>query len=117
MFDDYLENKETYFSLEQYLFDFLHIKLKENKKNKQDFKVPFYKTTFANGMPFMDGNPILSAKNEHTGELLRVVLDEDAAGISHFRESKEPGEELVIIGTISDLEEVKKEILKWIEKQ
>jgi hypothetical protein len=37
---------------------------------------PWLKTSFANGQPFRDGNPIFSALSEHVGRAIRIIQTE-----------------------------------------
>ena len=117
MFEKYLEDVRIYLDLESNLIDFFKSKLGELKKNKSSYKIQYYKTTFSNGMPFMDGNPIFSVRNEDEGKILRIVLDADASDLVTLDETCEQDKEMVVIGNILLLEKIKTKICEWLEQQ
>ncbi|MGY2292371.1 hypothetical protein ACW9H6_21915 [Pseudomonas sp. SDO528_S397] len=116
MFNEYLTNKDCYFELERSFYDYFRLKVQASKTAVEVFKAPCYNTFFSNGLPFMDGNPIFSAKNEVSGQILRVVLDEDVHELCSYRD-KEAGCELVVIGNLALLDEIKEKISAWISAQ
>jgi hypothetical protein len=114
VFDNYLSDRETYLNLENFFIDFFISKLEILDKNRNVFTIPFYKTTFQNGEPFMDGNPIFSVKNEINGEILRVIIDENNYKLELLNKKSEFGKELVVIGNITMLDDIKEKIDKWL---
>jgi hypothetical protein len=82
----------------------------------KNFKAPFYNTAFSDGTPFREGNPIFSARNEVTGKILRIVLDEDDAPLVTYHD-KDMGCELVIIARIALLKQISEEMVEWINSQ
>lgn len=116
MFNEYLNNKDCYLELERSFYDYFQLTVQASGVGAEVFKVPYYNTFFSNGLPFMDGNPIFSAKNEVNGQIIRVVLDEDVNELCSYRD-KEAGCELVVIGNLSVLDEIKKKISAWISAQ
>lgn len=116
MFNDHPDNKNYYLELERSFYDYFRFKVQASQVAVEEFKVPYYNTYFSNGLPFMDGNPIFSAKNEVNGQVHRVVLAENVHELCSYRD-KEAGCELVIIGNLALLEEIKKKISTWISTQ
>ncbi|MGC5701688.1 hypothetical protein J4P02_15935 [Pseudomonas sp. NFXW11] len=116
MFNDYLNNKDCYLELERSFYDYFRLRAQASPVGEKVFKVPYYNTFFSNGLPFMDANPMFSAKNEVNGQILRVVLDEDAHELCSYRD-KEAGCELVLIGKLALLDEINKKISAWINAQ
>lgn len=116
MFKDYLTDRDCYESLECYLYDYFRLSLQACAVKNEIFKAPYYNTFFVNGEPFLDGNPIFSAKNEITGQILRVVLDEDINYLCSYRD-KEGGSELVVVGNLALLDEIKGIMFRWVHAQ
>lgn len=116
MFKGYLDDVSCYQRLERYFYDFFCSEAQANGLDVGGFKMPYYNTTFSNGMPFMDGNPIFSAKNEVSGQIVRVVLDEDMKQFTSYRD-KDSGCELVVVGNLELLDEVKEQVSEWIKAQ
>ncbi|WP_397431561.1 hypothetical protein [Pseudomonas chlororaphis] len=116
MFNGYLDDKDCYLRLERYFYDFFCLEIQANGIDVGKFKMPFYNTTFSNGIPFMDGNPIFSAKNEVNGQILRAVLDEDTHQFTSYHD-KNLGCEFVIVGNLELLDNIKKQISEWIRAQ
>ncbi|BBP69567.1 hypothetical protein PHLH6_15710 [Pseudomonas sp. Seg1] len=116
MFNDYLHNLDCYFRLERSFYEFFRLEAQTNKIDIKGFKAPYYNTTFSNGTPFMDGNPIFSARNEANGQILRVILEQDTDELVSYRD-KELGCELVVIGNVNSLEEIKRKIAEWTKIQ
>jgi hypothetical protein len=117
MFENYLEDIAVYLKLEKHFADFFKLKLNELNKSKDLYTMPFYKTTYGNGAPFMDGNPIFSVKNELKKTLLRVIIDDDTGKLTSTDEKCEFGKERVVVGNIFMLKEMQAEICKWLEEQ
>ena len=116
MFNDYLNNEQCYIELERYLYDRFFIECKAGEQKLTKFKAPFYNTTFSNGIPFREGNPIFSARNEVSGTILRIVLDEDTDSLVSYRD-KHMGCELVIIAKVAISEHITKEMAEWVRSQ
>ncbi|WP_347900800.1 hypothetical protein [Pseudomonas purpurea] len=116
MFERYLESEAVYRDFERHFVAFFFLKLAQGGKLREDFATPVYNTRFANGVPFMDGNPIFSAKNKRSGATLRVVID-DGDGFSSYDERKDSGVECVIIGDIKYLADIEKAFSEWVDQQ
>ena len=56
-------NIDKYKALEKYIENMFVYLLKEVSSHMSDWVFPYFKTTYADGNPLMDGNPIFSAKN------------------------------------------------------
>jgi hypothetical protein len=117
MFENYLDDVNVYLELEKFFSDYFNLKLKELRINKDFFKIPFYKTVFNNGMPFMDGNPIFSVKNEIKETILRIIIDEDVNELTLLNQKSEFGKEFIVIGNIGMLDDISIKIYKWLEEQ
>ncbi|VVP99280.1 hypothetical protein PS925_02141 [Pseudomonas fluorescens] len=116
MFNYYLNSKSCYLRLEQDFYDFFYLEALKKQIDFKIFKVPYYNTFFSNGTPLMDGNPIFSARNELSGQILRVVLDEGAEKLSFYYD-KDAGCELVIFGRLSFMDKIKTKISAWVLAQ
>jgi hypothetical protein len=113
---EYLSDKDCYLRLERIFYDFFRVEVQKSQSITAVFKAPYYNTFFSNGTPFMDGNPIFSVRNEVSGQILRIVLDEEVDELSSYQD-KEAGCELVIFGNLSLMDEIKKMISAWIKAQ
>ena len=116
MFDEYRADTAVYQALERHFSEFFQAEIKRRHADATRMKTPYYKTTFANGQPFFDGNPIFSAKHERTGDTLRVVLDEDIQPLSSYLD-KEGQSERVIVGHVSALADIRQQVAQWIAVQ
>ncbi|WP_455914125.1 hypothetical protein [Pseudomonas syringae] len=116
MFDDYLNDEQSYIRLERYLWDLFFLECDARGVESKNFKAPFYNTAFSDGTPFREGNPIFSARKEVTGKILRIVLDEDAVPLVTYQD-KDMGCELVIIARIALLKQISEEMVEWIKSQ
>lgn len=116
MFDDYLREEQNYIQLEQYLYDRFLLACNEEETEIKELKAPFYNTAFSDGTPFRDGNSIFSARNEITGRILRIVLDEDVDLLVLYRD-KDMGCELVIIARVGLLEHITEKMAEWLRAQ
>lgn len=116
MSGEYLSGMDRYLRLEQDFYNFFHLEVQKSQIVTELFKAPYYNTFFSNGTPFMDGNPIFSVRNEVSGQILRIVLDEEVDELSSYQD-KEAGCELVIFGNLSLMDEIKKMISAWIKAQ
>ena len=116
MFDDYLNDEQSYIRLERYLYDLFFQECDTRGIESKNIKAPFYNTAFSDGTPFRDGNPIFSARNEVTGNILRIVLDEDTVPLVTYHD-KDMGCELVIIARIALLKQISEELVGWVKSQ
>jgi hypothetical protein len=116
VFNSYLDNAQSYADLEQHLYELFHSEAQVHGLDAGKFKVPYCNTKFADGTPCQDGNPIFSARNESNGQILRIVLDEDIATLVSYSD-KEMNCELVLVGKVALLDEIKKLMRKWIRSQ
>lgn len=116
MFDEYRADTAVYQALERHFSEFFQAEIKRRQADANLMKTPYYRTTFANGQPFFDGNPIFSAKYERTGDTLRVVLDEDIQPLSSYLD-KEGQSERVIVGHVSALADIRQQVAQWIAVQ
>ncbi|CAK14580.1 hypothetical protein PSEEN1733 [Pseudomonas entomophila L48] len=74
---------------------------------------PLYRTTYSNGTPFLDGNPISSAKDIIKKRTLRVIIEGCTHDFSTYTESCGHGTETVLTDGIDDLEKIKNHINTW----
>lgn len=116
MFNSYLDNAQSYIGLERHLYELFYSEAQEHGLDAGKFKVPYCNTKFSDGTPCQDGNPIFSTKNESNGQILRIVLDEDIDTLVSYHD-KEMNRELVLVGKVALLDEIKKEMCKWIRSQ
>lgn len=116
MFNGYFNDEHCYIELERHLYDCFFFECKANELELAKFKAPFYNTTFSNGTPFRDGNPIFSARNEVSGTILRIVLDEDADSLVSYRD-KHMGREFVVIAKVALLEHITGKMAEWVRSQ
>lgn len=58
--NDYLDNEKVYLALESFLKDYFLSFVRCDKA----VDCPYYNTFFSNGKPFMDGDPIFSARKK-----------------------------------------------------
>ena len=114
LFENYLNDMDCYISLESHFFGFFQGLICRLKIDEGRVKFPFYKTCFSNGVPFFDGNPIFSAKDNQSGKILRVVLDDEVDRLKYFND-KDGGCEFVIVGSIMMLSLIEKEIANWVK--
>lgn len=115
LFENYLGDPGCYARLESHFFCFFQDLIEQMGLNEGRFNFPFYKACFSNGVPFFDGNPIFSAKDNQSGKTLRVVLDEQSDRVTSFYDNHE-GREFVIVGSILMLSFIKKEIVNWLKE-
>lgn len=109
MFNDYLDDEKVYLALESFLKDYFLSFVRCDKA----VDCPYYNTFFSNGKPFMDGDPIFSARKKSNGAILKVVLDEDVDSLSEFDKVVEGKPVHVIVANISSLNSIKKKIVIW----
>ena len=121
-FDNFLEDAQTYLSLEIFWIDLFFSILDSLNLEKSEWITPYYNTSFINGEKFMDGNPIFSAKSTITEKTIRII-QEDSLDYKEFSFwidfSLEEGifkNELVITCFLneSNLEKIKTEITNWV---
>ena len=109
MFDNYLEDVNTYNELESYFVKYFEIIAGE----LHEYIYPYYKTTFSNGIPFMDADPIFSAKKNSTDNILKVIIEDDCQEMNSFYNNNET--EFVLIGSLAHLESLLNEIKLWVD--
>ena len=69
-------NIDKYKALEKYIENMFVYLLKEVSSHMSDWVFPYFKTTYADGNPLMDGNPIFSAKNTSTKRIIKIIVDD-----------------------------------------
>lgn len=115
MFNDYLSTPSTYKKLENHIKEiFIELATSYNM-DIESFIIQFYNTAFSDGTPFMDANPIFSAKHKKTGTILKIVLDENIKKTIFSTKQSELGPETSIISTQKNLTSIKNEISKWLK--
>ncbi len=108
LFEDFLENKDTYHAVEQMWKEFF-----DAFAEKHGFSYrPYLKTTYINGVPFYNGNPIFTAFNEAINRAIRIIqINKEEAGDLHIsgwvdtfelEEDQPPIHELVISLVLSE---------------
>ncbi len=117
MYTDYLKNPESHKQLEEYFFEIFNNELQKRRSIAKDFTATHYSAHFADGTPFMDANPISSAKNTRTGNILRVVITEDVSEDAINQNSIDDFEELCLVMKISDISLAQQDISSWIAEQ
>lgn len=117
MFEGFLSNPEIYKYLEQDFERIFAALLEKEQMNKEDFKIPYYNTCFANGKPFMDGNPMFSAKNLVTGNTLRVVMDSNGVETTLLGRNTDDSQDFCIFCSIDNLHRTHEKMSEWIKKQ
>jgi hypothetical protein len=117
MFDDFLENKNSYFLLEQYWIDFFYSILNERNEPVEEWIVPYYNTTFKNGEKFMDGNPIFSAKSYSTNKIIRIIQEiyEGEYTLNYWIEHDKKELVLVVVLCKENISRIKYIINDWID--
>lgn len=115
MFNDYLSTPSTYKNLENHIKE-IFIKLATSYNiDAERFIMQFYNTTFSDGTPFMDANPIFSVKHKKTGTILKIILDENIKKTICSTKKSELGPETSIISNQKNLTSIKNEISKWLK--
>ncbi|NIF19975.1 hypothetical protein [Pantoea sp. Cy-639] len=117
MFEDYLDNPETYHRLEARFLEIFFEEVARCGFKKDVFKCPHYNARFANGTPFMDANPIFSASHRITGNIIRVVICEGVSDYSINKNKIDDGVELCLIIKLSHVKRTRREIHSWIKSQ
>ena len=119
MFDDFLENMNTYIALEQFWIQLCYSELNKQGISSDDWIIPFYNTYFNNQEKEMDGNPIFSAKSKRAGKIIKIIQTHDDSNIVDTWNDKFDGnEEFVIFLTWSseNIEKTKFFISNWLNK-
>ena len=117
MFENYLSHPEIYQALEEHFEKTFNTLLKKENLDQEQFQTPYYRTHFANGMPFMNGNPIFSTKHLSNQDRLRVILDIDASDTTCFENKLNNSKELCICGSVQNIEQFKKAMNNWLKQQ
>ncbi|MDX7986227.1 hypothetical protein FE392_02605 [Xenorhabdus sp. 12] len=115
MFENYLNDEQVYYELEQY-WDSLFFSV--NDSSSDEWIAPYYNTYYNNGLKFMDANPIFSAKSKVTDKSIKIIQEplEELDSVQYWIDSNEKNE-LVIICSFSEenILAVKKLIKKWLK--
>ncbi|WP_244967860.1 hypothetical protein [Xenorhabdus budapestensis] len=115
MFENYLNDEQIYCELEQY-WNSLFFNMINGSGD--EWIVPYYNTSYNNGLKFMDANPIFSAKSKITDKSIKIIQEplEELDSIQYWVDSNGKNE-LVIICSFSEknLSDVKKLIKKWLK--
>lgn len=109
MFNNYLFDANEYLELESSLRDFFLSIVDTGNP----VECPYYNTTFSNRTPFMDGDPIFSARKKNNGEIIKVVIDEGTDSIIEFDNQVDGSSIHVIVTNVFALELIKKGIINW----
>ncbi|WP_154660609.1 hypothetical protein [Pseudomonas cremoricolorata] len=113
MYEDYLTSAISYHRLED-CFARTFKKAIEADGLSGNFLTPYYQTTFNNGQPFRDANPIFSAKNLKSSNSIRIIIEEDSNNVSVIEENKDTGLETIAFGGIENLNELLESLYHWI---
>jgi hypothetical protein len=117
MFDDFLENKNSYFLLEQYWIDLFYSILSDRNEPVGEWTVPYYNTTFKNGEKCMDGNPIFSAKSDATNKIIRIIQEiyEGEYNLSYWVERDKKEIVISVVLCEENISKIKCIINDWID--
>ena len=118
MLNDFINNRKTYFVLEQFWTLLFYSVLIENKIAFEEWITPFYNTYFINQEKDMDENPVFSAKSVRTGRIIRIVQSNDEQDIfDSWEDNFDGNDELVIYLTWSNknIENAKSLISSWLK--
>ncbi|GLO58908.1 hypothetical protein GIB19_27900 [Pseudomonas sp. ITEM 17296] len=113
MYDDFLSNIETYTKLEE-LFKSAFAAHTKTTSSTSHYITPFYNTTFKNGQPFRNANPIFSALNLKSKKLIRIIIEENEHNISVVEKKTDHGTETIIFGGTTNLSEILIKMQEWI---
>lgn len=116
MHTDFRESPEKYKLLEEFFLKIFNEEIKD-QKIRAEFTTPHYSAHYADGTPFMDGNPIFSAKNTVTGNILRIVINEDVSKYAKNLNTIDDFEELCLVMNISEIGLARQDISSWIAQQ
>jgi hypothetical protein len=115
MSDNSLADRDESAVLEDCLKEFFLRSLAQTGAEPGDWTIPFFTTSFADGTPFCDGNPVFSAANENKKVLLRVVLDDQAAEPFEYDDHWNGRyAERVVVGRVADLDAIKDRMISWL---
>ena len=109
------EDIDEYRFLENYIKNIFLEVLLERSMKKEDWEIPFFNTYYEDGTPFMDGNPIFSAKNLETGNIIKVVADKNCGGIIEFEDRFDNRKMNVIVFPISNIDFLKEALYKHVK--
>lgn len=118
MLNDFIDNRKTYFVLEQFWTLLFYSVLIENKIAFEEWITPFYNTYYNNQEKDMDENPVFSAKSVRTGRIIRIVQSNDEQDIfDSWDDNFDWNDELVIYLTWSNknIENAKSLISSWLK--
>lgn len=82
MFTGFLDNDDLYYKVESY-WEKKCLALMQNCKNKENWKT-WLKTSYVNGQPFLDGNPIYSLINFNVKRAIKVIQVEEEGNLLDF---------------------------------
>lgn len=117
MFEDYLNNKESYERLECYFVNMFLEEIRSRNIPPTEFRLPHYNARFVDGTPFMDANPIFSASHLSTKNILRVVITDDVSEFSTNENVIDDFLETCAIMKIYEINKARIIISNWIETQ
>ena len=81
------KNTDEYKQLECYIESMFIKLLTLNSVSKDTWIFPYFKVKYSNGTPFMDGNPIFSAKDLHGKKIIKIIIDDEYETIVDFEGS------------------------------
>ncbi|MFM9924407.1 hypothetical protein VLK31_15540 [Variovorax sp. H27-G14] len=116
MFENYLQDASVYQKLERHFVDLFQSKIGNLEKHDTPYTIGYYNTKFSNGVPFRNGNPIFSVKNEQIGSLLIIIIDE-VDNLVSYDSTASAGVERVVIGNIHMLHEINAKLFEWLDEQ
>lgn len=117
MFDDFLENEETYLALEQFWTTLFCSMLNNRNDNLDKWIIPYYNTYFRNGQKDMDGNPIFSAKSKQIGRIIRIIQTADDEDIfDYWREDRKYEIVIVLTSCKENIDKAKSVINDWLNE-
>ncbi|WP_043196032.1 hypothetical protein [Pseudomonas putida] len=112
MHGDYLTNSTAHTALEQ-LFTDAFTQTVSKYKDHANLIAPFYRTTFDNGQPFGDANPIFSARDIERKKIIRIIIEDEVDKISTDYKNTDYGEETIVFGGIANLPELIATLKEW----
>lgn len=112
MHGDYLKSSTAYTALEQLFID-VFTQTASKYENHANFIAPFYRTTYDNGQPFSDANPIFSARDIEQKKIIRIIIEDEADKISTAYKNTDYGEETIVFGGIANLPELIATLKEW----
>ncbi|PJK10907.1 hypothetical protein CO608_00010 [Lysobacteraceae bacterium NML08-0793] len=101
-------NKNTgeYIQLERHIESIFIKLLNSSSTSKDNWIFPYFKVEYSNGAPFMDGNPIFSAKDLHQKKIIKIIIDDEQENIADFEGSFDDSFLYTIISPIKSIEDI-----------